>query len=77
MRVIERGDVVAQRGRWHEWRGAMFRTAILSCPSCGKLASLASHEILASGRVMPVVRCPHPSCGWEDAVRLDGWEAPS
>ncbi len=75
MRAIHAGDPTQEWGRWYEWRGEMFRTAIVSCPECGRLASLAGHEIMASGRVFPAVRCPQHGCPWEEAIKLEGWPA--
>lgn len=57
------------------WRGAVRdgkRSATLSCPGCGKCASLSDHEIAADGVVNPSVVCPH-GCGFHEHVQLEDW----
>ena len=49
------------------------RTATMSCPRCGRPASLSGHEIAASGEVSPSVVCPHEPCGFHEFVTLEGW----
>lgn len=58
------------------WRGATRdgeRTATMSCPECGEVASLSNHEIAPNGDVSPSVVCPHEGCGFHRYVTLEGW----
>lgn len=48
---------------------------MLACPSCGKDISLSSRVIGPDGTVYGKVACK-VECGWEDEIRLDGWENP-
>jgi hypothetical protein len=59
------------------WRPAKIendkRTATVSCPKCGKSASLSDHEIAADGAVTPSLVCPHEPCTFHEFVKLEGW----
>ena len=58
------------------WKGGMTpkgRTATMSCPECGKPASLSEHSITESGFVFPSVVCPRQGCTFHRFVRLEGW----
>lgn len=49
-------------------------TATMSCPKCGRPASLFWHEIAANGDVSPSLVCPHDGCDYHAYVTLDGWK---
>lgn len=76
----------ASNDRWlttpGTWRGARLadghRTATVSCPGCGRAASLSDHEIAVDGTVSPSLVCPYADdperpCAFHDHVRLEGW----
>ncbi len=69
---------MGERGSWKEKR-VLGRpmTAEISCPDCGKRASLADHSIDGNGEVTPDVICPHGTCNWNAQVLLVGWTGPS
>lgn len=60
-------------GRWKEAVRDGKRTANVSCPGCGYVASLLAHKILEDGLVQPSVICPK-HCGFRDHVKLVGWK---
>lgn len=65
-----------------KWRPATIqetgkKTATVSCPSCGKTASLSGHEIDPQGVVTPSLGCPYDSCDFHAWVTLEGWEGQS
>jgi hypothetical protein len=70
---IPRGDPEDRRGVWKGARRDSKRTATLSCPACGKGASLSDHDIDPNGLVSPSVVCPHKDCAFHDYIVLDGW----
>jgi hypothetical protein len=49
-------------------------TATMSCPECGKPASLSGHTIAPDGDVSPSVVCPHDGCHFHEYVMLLGWD---
>ena len=51
------------------------RTANVSCPTCGQVASLSGHSIAADGMVTPSLVCPYPGCTFHEYVKLEGWRA--
>jgi len=64
---------LTERGRWRPgWRDSQ-RTATLSCPTCGQVASLSGHAIDEVGTVTPSVVCPRGNCEFHDFVLLVGW----
>jgi len=53
-------------------------SAMMYCPSCGRLGSLHDHEIGGDGTVKPEARCPwglaEPRpCAFRGVVKLAGW----
>ena len=48
------------------------RTANVSCPGCGRVASLSGHTIREDGTVAPSVVYPF-DCGFHDYIVLVGW----
>ena len=68
-------------GRWEgdlgSWRGLKVglhhRSASVTCPNCGRTATLTDHDIAADGTVTPSLVCPHGGCGFHDHVKLVGW----
>jgi len=74
MTVILQGDIDARAGCWRGGtRPDGTRTASVSCPNCGKVASLSDHAIGAGGYVTPSLICPF-DCSFHDYVQLDGWD---
>lgn len=60
-----------------QWNGAMSdgkRTALVSCPGCGRIASLSKHAIGEDGTVSPSLVCPYDDCDFHDYVRLHNWQ---
>lgn len=77
MTVFPHGDLDLEKGCWHglqrsEKDGG--RTAIVSCPGCGKIQSLSKHAIAEDGIVIPSLAC-HFECGFHDWVKLESWSA--
>lgn len=65
-----------EKGTWHGGKKSTgVRTALLSCPDCGKIGSLGDHKIAANGAVSPSVVCPTEGCRFHEWIILDGWEA--
>ncbi len=59
------------------WRGGVsdgVSTATVSCPDCGEVCSLTSHNIDAQGRVTPSLVCPTRNCDFHKFVELVGWD---
>lgn len=65
------------------WRPATIqetgkRTATVSCPKCGNVASLSGHEVVVDGTVTPSLGCPwkvgEKQCDFHDWIKLEGWE---
>lgn len=54
--------------------------AVVRCPTCGHLASLAhgTHEVGVGGMLTPSLVCPQSKdgqpCTFHDHCQLDGWE---
>ena len=72
--IILLGDPDARAGVWKGGTRDGARTASLSCPECGRVASLSDHTIDAAGNVSPSVVCPYQGCTWHVFVKLEGWE---
>ena len=73
MTEFYKGDISQKKGCWERAKGAKYDTAMISCPKCGKIASLTSHTIADDGAVTPSLVCPH-DCGFHDHAKLLGWE---
>lgn len=71
---LEPGDL-GKPGQWQHTRDEGRATARVSCPGCGREASLASHDINARGCVSPSMVCPW-ACGFHAFVVLRGWDQP-
>ena len=54
------------------WRGTAAQTALVKCPDCGQVCSLA-HEIKANGEVNPSLGCPNKQCSFHHYVTLEAW----
>lgn len=72
--TIPRGDVDLDKGVWKGGTYAGGRTALVSCPKCGQIASLSYHEIDENGFVSPSVVCP-AECGFHEYIHLSEWKA--
>lgn len=72
MRELHQGDVDLHAGVWDGVSCDSKRTARVSCPSCGVVATL-DHEISADGSVNPSLDCPSDRCTFHDHVKLVGW----
>lgn len=69
-----RRDGVMAKAEWR--RGSKAdgtKSATISCPGCGKIASLGDHTIMAEGDVFPSLVCPF-DCGFHQFVKLEGWK---
>jgi hypothetical protein len=67
----------AEQGRFGCWKGGILdgkRTANVSCPKCGQIASLSQHTIEADGTVKPSLVCPYDGCSFHDHVKLKDWK---
>lgn len=63
-------------GTWRRFKvGGGRKVVTVSCPNCGKLASLSSHKIAKDGTVTPSLICPYDEagCTFHDNVRLEDW----
>ena len=69
-----RRDGVMSKGEWHGARIRKHRTALICCPTCGKIGSLTQHTIDPDGRVFPSVHCPF-TCDFHEFVKLADWKA--
>lgn len=71
--LIPRGDVDLDKGSWQGGiTYAGIKTALISCPKCGQIASLSYHEIDDNGFVSPSVVCPN-ECGFHEYIQLSLW----
>ncbi len=71
---LHRGDTDTLAGRWEPAGKANGnRSAMLSCPDCGRLGYLGDHEIDPNGLVNPSVACPTKGCGFHEYVVLENW----
>jgi hypothetical protein len=59
-------------GTWKGLKTEQGRKASFTCPNCGKIGSLADHDIGKNGEVNPSVVCPY-DCGFHEYIRLAGW----
>lgn len=50
------------------------RSATVTCPECGKVASLSDHQIGDDGTVSPSLLCPYDDCNFLEYVQLEGWD---
>lgn len=73
-RTIPQGDVDIEEGVWKGGTVAGGRTALISCPDCGQIASLHYHEIDENGYVSPSVIC-HTGCGFHEYIHLSEWNS--
>ena len=62
------------KGHWTPKTVDGVRTAVLSCPSCGKVSYLTDHSISDNGKVLPSVVCPF-ACDFHEFVQLENWDA--
>lgn len=68
------GDTwLSERGVWKSAQRDAGRTAVMSCPDCGFVASLSEHEVDEAGNVSPMVDCANAWCGFRGFVVLSGW----
>lgn len=49
------------------------RTALISCPKCGRVATLSGRYIFYDGNVTPDFVCAAEGCGFHDYIKLEGW----
>ena len=61
------------KGHWRSGISAGRRSASISCPACGRIASLRNHDIDADGKVTPSLVCAY-ECGFHEYVILKGWK---
>lgn len=73
MITIPMGEPWDDKGVWKRGLRDGILTATMSCPGCGKGASLTDHEIKPDGTVHPSVVCPHDGCEFHEHLRLEGW----
>ena len=72
---IQPGEPWDGKGLWKGGRLDGSRTATVSCPKCGKSASLSGHIISDDGAVSPSLVCPSlEGCDFHEYVRLVGWK---
>lgn len=78
MTELQPGDIEKRKGVWSGCLGArsglFVRKALISCPGCGKLASLLKHDIADDGVVDPSMNCPNDACDFHDYVTLLDWK---
>lgn len=70
----QRRDGVIPKGHWRRASAGGKLTALVSCPVCGKIASLNDHEIAGDGSVSPSLVCPF-ACDFHEFVQLKDWDA--
>lgn len=74
--LVKIGGGSGYAGRWKGVQTDDGRTAIISCPKCGKLASLSTFVISNEGEVSPSFACPSKvpkPCDFNDALILEDW----
>lgn len=74
MLTLTQGEPFLDRGVWKGGTIDSVHTATVSCPDCGRGASLSDHEIAVDGKVSPSLVCPHDGCGFHEFVQLEGWK---
>lgn len=65
-------ESVPGRGMWSLTFEKGREAAVISCPNCAVMQTIAPGRITARGVVDDVVACV--ACKWFDYVTLDGWE---
>lgn len=60
-------------GTWKGLKTDKGRSASVTCPKCGGLATLTDHNIDSNGGVTPSLVCPYDDCDFHDYVVLKGW----
>ena len=60
-----------RRGSWSTLKTSTGRSAMVSCPGCGRIASLELHDINPNGDVHPSIDCL--GCNFHEHVRLVDW----
>ena len=71
--ILKQGEPFEGKGLWKGATRDGKRTANVSCPTCGKTASLSGHDIDAAGKVTPSLVCPYNDCTFHEHVELEGW----
>ena len=66
-----RRDGVMRKGEWRDTD----KGALVCCPGCGKIGSLAEHTIDPDGTVTPSLVCPFAHCDFHDMAKLADWQA--
>lgn len=61
-------------GTWKGLQTPEGRKASFTCPICGQVGSLASHDIDHEGNVSPSVVCSY-GCGFHEYIKLIGWSS--
>lgn len=71
---INRGALNGIKRRWVPVKlKSHRRTAMITCPGCGRIGSLDAFQIGSDGVVHPVFGCAHRGCEFKDQVKLVGW----
>jgi len=75
-----RSDPLEGGSWWPLQPSAGGRSAVVSCPGCGRAQTLTDHTIAPDGVVSPSLQChyhddPAVFCWFHDHVQLLGWEA--
>ena len=63
------------RGQWSRAMGKVKLTALITCPTCGRIISLSKYSIDPKGFVSPSLVCDtrNGGCGFHDYIKLEGW----
>lgn len=71
---IKRGVLNGIKRRWIPIRlKSERRTAMMTCPECGRINSLDGFQIGSDGVVRSTFSCVHRGCDFKDQVKLVGW----
>lgn len=47
---------------------------MITCPKCGMILGIPTHEIHQDGTVHPSVLHSFPECGWHEFVKLEDYQ---
>ncbi len=73
MTVLTHDQDLASPGTWKGAATETKRSAMVTCPGCGREMSLTGHYIFYDGKVTPSLVCPF-DCGFHDWITLENWK---
>jgi hypothetical protein len=69
--LFPRGDRIDRKGSWTPTHDG--GRALVCCPECRWVGTLAHYKVSTTGSVRPMYVCPGPHCKWDGHIGLEGW----